>query len=132
MVPALDECQPQIVQALQNAGWMVSPKPKRFIVGRRVVYIDLVAVRDGRQIYVEVKCFTDSVSSHEQYAAVGQYLTYRAMLQALQDPTPLYLTIPGKMYETGMDPILQSVLEDNQIQLLVVDMEMERILQWTE
>lgn len=131
-MPALDDCQPQIVQALQKAGWIVSSKPKRLIVGRRVVYIDLVAVRNGRQIYIEVKCFEESDSSRDQYAAVGQYLTYRAMLQALQDPTPLYLTIPGKMYETGMDPILQSVLEDNHIWLLVVDMEMESISQWTE
>ena len=131
-MPALDDCQPQIVHALQNAGWAVSPKPKRLIVGRRVSYVDLVAVQGSRQIYVEVKCFGDPDSSHEQYVAVGQYLLYRAMLQSLEDSTPLYLTIPGTIYETGIDRILRSVLEDHQIKLLVVDMEMETILQWKE
>lgn len=131
-MPALDDCQPQVVRALQNAGWTVLPKPKRLIVGRRVSYVDLVAVQGERQIYVEVKCFADPDSSHEQYIAVGQYLLYRAMLEALEDPTPLYLAIPGTIEATSIDLVLRRVLENNQIRLLVVDMEMETITGWKE
>jgi hypothetical protein len=117
---------------LQNAGWTVLPKPKRLIVGRRVSYVDLVAVQGERQIYVEVKCFADPDSSHEQYIAVGQYLLYRAMLERLEDSTPLYLAIPSTIQTTGIDLVLRRVLENNQIRRLVVDMEMETISQWNE
>ena len=131
-MPAIDDCQPQVVHALQNAGWTVRSKPKRLIVGRRVGYVDLVVVQENRQIYVEVKCFGDADSPHEQYGAIGQYLVYRAMLHALEDSTPLYLAIPATIYETGIDRVLRRVLDDNPVRLLVVDVEREVFRQWKE
>jgi Holliday junction resolvase-like predicted endonuclease len=75
-MPTIDYCQHQVVRALQKVGWTVAPKPQRLVVGRRVVYIDLVAKQSNRKVFIEVKCFADPDSVHEQYVAIGQYLTY--------------------------------------------------------
>jgi XisH protein len=131
-MPALDYCQNQIIRALQKAGWTVSAKPQRLIVGRRVVYIDLIAMQDSHKVFIEVKCFVDFDSTHEQYAAIGQYLIYRTMLQALGDSTPLYLTIPSKINDGKLDRIMRSVIDNNRIKLLTVDIAMESVRQWIE
>ena len=131
-MPTIDYCQSQVVHALQKAGWTVAPKPQRLVVGRRVVYIDVVAKQSNQKVFIEVKCFADPGSVHEQYVAIGQYLTYQKMLAIRDNPTPLYLAIPSTIYSRRFDAIINGIIQDNHMKLLVIDLAMEMIVQWIE
>jgi hypothetical protein len=82
-MPALDSCHPQVVRALEKAGWNVSPVPHAIRVpGRRYPLLaDMRANRDEASIIVvEVKCFLDDPIA-ELYVAIGQYMIYRSLLR---------------------------------------------------
>jgi hypothetical protein len=86
-LPAIDDCAPQVVRALQKAGWIVSPKPERKLLEHRVAYIDLVARNEQQSAYIEVKCFPAAAiggaSTPEEYTAIGQYIIYRTLLELI-------------------------------------------------
>jgi hypothetical protein len=45
-MPALDACTPQIINALQKAGWKIIGQHERLFVDGRLAFIDLKAVRE--------------------------------------------------------------------------------------
>lgn len=84
-------------------------------------------------LLAEVKCFSNRQTiTTEVYAAIGQYIIYRMLLSELQLNIPLYLAIPELVYHTIFDSTLRHVVSDNQIKLLIVNLEDERIIQWIE
>lgn len=117
-------------------GWRIADQHFRLAVGKRNVYVDLRAVHavngTSRQIMlVEVKCFPDSDTIlQELYTAVGQYLFYRVMLNMLDDPTPLYMSIPQTVFESELDETASQFLRETRIRLIIVNLEEERIVQW--
>lgn len=133
---ALDQCHQQVVKALEKDGWMVAKKPTKLYSEDRQVFIDILAERgaNGSQeqiILSEVKCFPDrNDTTREIYIAFGQYLVYRALIAELKRQIPLYLAIPEDAYQTIFDPVIQRVVNDNQVKLLVVDLETEIITRW--
>ena len=135
-MPAVDVCQPQIIRALEKDGWHVLSRQSRFMVEGRLIYIDLHAYRqvNGSQeeiFLAEVKCFADDAQyTHDLYTALGQVVMYRAILDARNVHTPLYLVIPYHAYERVFDSIAQNVLKHNQVGLLVVDLDEERVMVW--
>ena len=58
-MPALDVCEPQMIRALEKAGWQIIGKTLPiYLEYKRVVYADLSLQRAQQQIIVvEVKCF---------------------------------------------------------------------------
>ena len=79
-MPAQDACEPQIIRALEKAGWqMIARTVPIYLEHKRVVYADLSLQRERQQIIVvEVKCFSEKRPLLDQfYHAVGQYLFYR-------------------------------------------------------
>ncbi len=130
-MPALDRCHPQVVRALEKAGWNVAPKPYRLpLVGRPPLSIDIEAKNaNNRIIIVEVKCFTDN-EVNDLYTAVGQYLVYRSLLRAQNINHSLYLAIPLPIYQGVFKEIGIFVMQETGIKLIVVDIENEVIVQW--
>lgn len=131
-MPAQDTCHSKVVRALQKAGWNVRPRQKRLKIGRRIIYIDIVAERQGQLQYIEVKCFPLVSDIQNQYTAFGQYLIYQQMLAILNDPTPLAMAIPTRMYNSGIDVVLQQAIEMNGFKLIVFDEEAEVLIKWIE
>jgi hypothetical protein len=135
-MPALDQCHPQIVRALEKDGWAVDPFPVRLTVETRTVYVDVRAsrTRNGNQSVVllsEIKCFPDTTNTtRDLYTAIGQYIMYRAMLVELGARFPLYLTVPNHIYETAFDSIVERAISNSQINLIVVDIETEAVVRW--
>jgi hypothetical protein len=130
-MPALDQCHFPVVHALQKEGWIVNPHPQHFRVKRRAIFIDIFATQSTRRIYVEAKCFADPFDVDEQYHAIGQCRFYQAVLDAVHDPTPLYLAIPGRM-DNKVDEIMRRVLHTENIKYIVFDEVQEVIQQWNE
>ena len=131
-MPALDSCHVQVVHALENAGWTVSPVPHAIrIPGRRYPLLaDLRASRDQEAIIVvEVKCFLDDPIA-ELYTAIGQYMVYRSLLRQTPSNFPLYLAVPDYAYRGIFNEIGMAIVHEAQIKLIVVNMDNEVIEQW--
>jgi hypothetical protein len=137
-MPAIDTCQPNVIRALEKDGWRILLGETRFRKYKRSIMIDIRAVHgangSSRQILLaEVKCFGNpSEYTRDLYTAIGQYIVYRAMLDELNDATPLYLAIPIVAYDELFDGIIQRAINDVKIKLIVVDIVQEVIVTWKE
>jgi XisH protein len=139
-MPAIDQCQPQIIRAFDKAGWDVSRKPVTLQIERdplRYVYVDLrLKNRNNRQtiIVVEIKCFADpNEFLGDFYTAVGQYAIYRSALDMNDDRSPLYLAVSLEAYNMQFHrEIVQRTLDAVHVSVVVIDLEREEIVQWTD
>jgi len=137
-MPALDSCHPQIVHALEKAGWQVAPNQLGLTTPMSELFVDIVARRsveigDQEVIVVEAKCFPPgSAATTELYTALGQYLVYRELLITNSIDSPLYLAIPSRVFNTIFQAIGMTVVTKSAIKLMVVDMEREEIERWLE
>ncbi|NJL89464.1 MAG: fdxN element excision controlling factor protein [Coleofasciculaceae cyanobacterium SM2_1_6] len=63
--------------------------------------------------------------------ALGQFISHRAALQQQEADRILYLAIPNDVYDTFFTMrFIQSLVQQNQIYLIVYDIEQEAIAQW--
>lgn len=134
-MPAIDQCEPQIIRALAKAGWHILKRqyPLRLGWNRGAVFADLRLQRGTDQILVvEIKCFPEQLSQLEEfYHAVGQYMLYRNALKINNIQEPIYLAIPLTIYHTFFQvEAIQSTLEDAKIKLIVVNVDAEEIVAW--
>jgi hypothetical protein len=123
--------------ALQNEGWTITHDPYHIDLGFVDFYIDLgaerllAAMKDGEKIAVEIKTFLAPSTISEFHTAVGQFINYRI---ALEDDDPerwLYLAVPLDIYKRFFKySFIQTVIQRNQIPLLVYDTEKKEIAQW--
>jgi hypothetical protein len=138
-MPALDQCHNQIVHALQKRGWKVSDKPYVLnIASQRRVYIDIFAYRETennnqRLIIVEAKCFMENRAElNDLYTAIGQYLLYRTWLKAIAITDDLYLAVPSHAYNNLIEPLANTLIRENKIKMIIIDLENEVVEQWME
>lgn len=137
-MPAIDECEPQVIRALAKSGWVVIDQPYHIKLARNDrLYADLRlknAQENRRLVVVEVKCFSGGRAVIDDfYHAVGQYLMYRGALRLLQLDEPLYLCIPENIYNGFFQrETVQFVVNDARIKLIIVDMIAEEIVTWLE
>jgi hypothetical protein len=137
-MPQLDSCHPQVVKALEKAGWRVVVSPFRLEAPLTDLFADILAERTPETdhneiIVVEVKCFSDKkAQTTEVYTAIGQYLVYRELLIANSLDYPIYLAIPTQAFYGIFEAIGMSVGITTQIKLIVIDLEREEIVQWME
>lgn len=137
-MPATDQCEPAVVNALAKDGWVVIDRPFTIQLDkakRSYIYADLRLRNqtDNRTvIIIEVKCFSGNESLfNEFYGAIGQYATYRDALELLHISAPLFLAIPSDIYATFFQtPIIQSVLTTLRIQLIIINIQLEEIVEW--
>lgn len=138
-MPAIDQCEGQVVRALEKSGWLVTHQPFAIRINKSragYVYADLrlrQKTNNQRIIVVEVKCFASTRTQLDEfYQAVGQYISYRNALTINDMQLPVYLSVPSSIYATFFQiPLIATVVADAQIKLIVVDLEKEEIIRWT-
>ena len=100
----------------------------------RFLFVDLLIQNaQSSALVIEVKCFQDERNFHDEfYHAVGQYLTYRALLKINGNSYPLYLSVPLNVYQRYFVlPHIKAVVNDAKIEIVVVDLMAEEIHLWT-
>ncbi len=91
----------------------------------------LVAEKDQRKIAVEIKVFNSPSLVTELQKAMGQYGMYQSLLRRLTPERKLYLAISQDTYQDFfLQPAIQDIVGDQDIQLIVFDPDREAILQW--
>jgi hypothetical protein len=69
---------------------------------------------------------------YDFHSALGQYIVYRRLIQLTEPDYKLYLAIDDITYENFFQrKSVQAVIEDNNLMLMVVDIEKEIIVRWT-
>jgi hypothetical protein len=135
-MPAIDECQPQIIRALVKDGWQVTHQPFAIRISKTEgVYADLRLQHRTQQqtiIIVEVKCFRDVKSLLDEfYHVIGQYLLYRQALLLKNIDTPIFLAIPEHAFEQLLRrQTIMSVMNETQVKLVVVNLDTEEVVSW--
>lgn len=140
-MPAGDNIHDAVAAALTNDGWVVTDDPFIMRYGERGLFVDLGAVndnpvllglqRDDERIAVEVKSFLALSPLDDLKAAVGAYSVYNCVMQEVDPGRVLYLAIDHVVFDDFFqEPIATLVVERLGLNLLVVDCEHERIVQW--
>ena len=134
-----DKYHKAVRDALIKDGWTVTNDPLSIESGGRNVYIDLAAERiitaerDTEKIAVEVKSFLKLSPLTDFYAASGQFLFYRRVLEREAIQRVLYLAIPEETERTFFqEPIIQEMINEHDIRLLVYDKDDAIITAWKE
>lgn len=127
-----------VKQALQKEQWVITDDPLRFKYGNVNFQIDLgaekllAAQRAGEKIAVEIKSFLNPSAITDFYSALGQFLSYRLAIEAIEPDRALYLAIPLDAYQTFFQfEFTQTAIQGYQILLIVYDLVNEVIVQWT-
>ena len=126
-----------VKRALQKEGWHITHDPLILNDGDTEFEVDLgaerlmTAERGNEQIAVEVKSFLGRSQVHEFHAVLGQYLSYRLMLELTEQPYQLYLAVPEVVYQTLLGrSFYQRVIEHHKLNLLIYNEEQEVIVLW--
>ncbi|MEG4939942.1 XisH family protein [Microcoleus sp. F4-D5] len=136
-MPAKDAFHEVVKIALQKDGWQITHDPYTLQAGALELYIDLgaekvvAAEKDGQKIAVEIKSFIGPSKISQFYTALGQFISYRAALQQQETDRILYLAVPSNVYDSFFTiGFIQSLVQQNQIHLMIYDIEQEAIAQW--
>jgi hypothetical protein len=93
----------------------------------------LAAERNRRKIVVEIKSFLSPSPMRDFEIALGQYILYRNLISLTEPEYQIYLAIKDSIYENFFQrESIQDIVKINQLLLLVVEMEKEKILQWID
>lgn len=104
-MPATDQCEPAVVNALAKDGWKVTHHSFFLRTGpNEGVYADLRLQHEDQKrsiIIIEVKCFADKRKLMDDfYGAVGQYILYRNVLRLKNITADLFLSVPLETHNT--------------------------------
>ena len=135
---AKDRVRQVVKNALIKEGWNVTHDPLPIKVGGVDMEIDLgaeqllAAERGDEKIAVEVKSFLASTSAISQFhTALGQFINYRAALRQQEPGRVLYLAIPDLAYNKFFQlDFPASMLQENQVKVIVYSTNLEEIMQW--
>ena len=136
-MPAKDAFHEVVKIALQKDGWQITHDPYTLQAGTLELYIDLgaekvvAAEKDGQKIAVEIKSFIGPSKISQFYTALGQFISYRAALQQQETDRILYRAVPSNVYDSFFTMgFIQSLVQQNQVHLMIYDLEQEAIAQW--
>jgi XisH protein len=91
----------------------------------------IAAERSGTKIVVEIKSFIGKSPMYDFPNALGQYIVYRNLIQLTEPEYRLYLAIDDTTYLGFFQRLsIQAIIIQNQVQLIVVDTQQERIEKW--
>ncbi|NEU72768.1 fatty-acid oxidation protein subunit alpha [Hassallia byssoidea VB512170] len=128
-----------VKQALQKENWVVTDDPLKLKFGNINFQIDLgaervlAAERAGEKIAVEIKSFLNPSAITDFYAALGQFLSYRLAIEAIEPDRFLYMAVPLDTYQTFFQyEFTQTAIERYEVLLIVYDPANEVIVQWTK
>ena len=135
---AKDRFHQVVKTALIEEGWEITHDPLPVQVGGVEMEIDLGAERllgaerGDEKIAVEVKSFLARASAiSEVHMALGQFINYRAALRREDRDRVLYLAVPDLTYNSFFQlDFPASMLQENEVKLIVYNIEFKRIVQW--
>jgi hypothetical protein len=138
-MPAKDIYHDAVKNALLKDGWTITADPYAIEYEDAELYADLAIEKSTpleqgrRKIIIEIKSFISPSPMRDFEISLGQYILYRNLIQLAQDEyQEIYLAIKHTIYETFFQrKSIQAVVRLNQINLLVVNMEEEEIIKWT-
>jgi hypothetical protein len=131
-------------QAIKNAlvkdGWTITGDPYPLEYEDLELYPDLAVekfiseTQSQRKIIIEIKSFISLSLVKDFELALGQYIIYRNLIRLIQDEyQEIYLAIKDEIYNTFFQrKSIQTIAKLNQLALLVVNIEKEEIVQWTD
>lgn len=134
-MPASDNCEPQIINALEKDGWEITDRPFSIKFDDTYIYADLRLERNQGEnieqiIVVEIKCFPFE-DTYDFHQAVGQYISYETALRKNGKPETIFLAIPIHAYARFQrNNIMSAILQEKGVKLIIVDLESEVIEQW--
>lgn len=136
-MPAKDIYHNAVKSALVKDGWRITADPYRILYEDAELYADLaaerpiVAERSGQKIVVEIKSFVGRSPMYDFHNALGQYIVYRQLIELTEPNYKLYLAIDDITYENFFQrKSIQTIVQANNLLLLVVDIQKEIIVQW--
>ncbi len=123
--------------ALEKDGWNITDDPLNISSGgvNLEIYLGaerlIAAEKYGEKIAVEIKTFASASKISEFHTAVGQFINYRIALRAEEPNRTLFLAVPLSTYNNFFTlPFTQTVISENQLQLVVYNVENEAIARW--
>lgn len=138
-MPAKDIYHEAVKNALIKDGWSILADPYKIKYKDVELFADLAAEkplaaeRNGRKIVVEIKSFLSPSPMRDFEIALGQYILYRNLISLTEPEYQIYLAIKDSIYENFFQrESIQAIVKINQLLLLVVEMEKEKILQWID
>ena len=133
-MPAKDHHHDIVKRALIKDGWRIVREQVFVRYEDRHIWLDIQAERtsDEKIALFEVKGFEDVSSPVNVFeSALGQYMLYRAILEALNIATPLFLTVPREAYDDILSQsFFQVALRKAGVKLMIFDPVKEEIVQW--
>jgi XisH protein len=137
LLSARDRYHDEVKRALLKEQWTITKDPFSFDYYGTYFQIDLAADRllaaekGDEKIAIEIKSFLRQSTITDFYAAVGQYLCYRAVLEETEPERKLFLAVPIGAYRSFFEtPFAKLMIQRYQIALLIYDVEREVITQW--
>ncbi len=122
---------------LENEGWTITDDPYLITLDTVSFQVDLAAERiiaaekDNEKIAVEIKSFLNASAVTDFYGALGQFLSYRLVLQRTEPERVLYLAVPLDTYEMFFQSTFaQLAVTEYQLKLVVYDSQNGGIRQW--
>ena len=126
-----------VKNALIKDGWTITSDPYKIKYKDAELFADLsaekpiAAEQNGRKIVVEIKSFISPSLMRDFELALGQYILYRNLINLTESEYQVYLAIKDSVYENFFQrDSIQTVTKLNQVLLIVVDTEKEKITQW--
>jgi XisH protein. len=136
-MPRQDIYHDCVKNALAKEGWEITDDPLTIEFQDLRLYADLAAEklfaaeRNHRKIVVEIKSFTSPSLVSELEKAVGQYNIYRGFLRRQHPEREIYLAVPQQIYQGFfMRVSIQTIVQDQEIKLIVFNASSEEIVQW--
>lgn len=136
-MPALDTFHHAVKNALVKNGWTITHDPLHLPLGGRNTFVDLgaeqliAADKGTRKIAVEIKTFMGRSEMADLEQAVGQYVIYGALLQALEPDRTLYVAIPEDVLNTFFQEAIVGLVRKVALSHLVsYDPVTEEIIRW--
>ena len=127
----------QVKHALTKDGWTITHDPFTLQHRRKNLYADLgaehlISAEKGlKKIVVEIKSFLGNSTIKDLEQALGQYVLYRNVLDAVEPERILYLAVSTKVYKTVFEAGLGDMLITKGIlRVLVFQVEQEVITAW--
>ena len=136
-MPAKDTYHNAVKSALVKDGWTITADPYKILYEDAELYADLAAERpvaaerNGQKIVVEIKSFIGRSLMYDFHSALGQYIVYRQLIELTEPDYKLYLAIDDLTYNNFFQrKSILTVVEANNLLIVVLDLEKEIIVQW--
>ncbi len=137
-MPAHDLIHNAVKNALIKDGWTITADPFTLKFDAEIVYANLAAEktiaaeRAGEKIAVEIKSFLGPSQMRDFESAIGQYTIYRDFLKVLEPNRKPFIAISDTTYDDFFSRTgIQYVVRQNGIALIIVDIEREELVKWT-